>query len=211
MLGRNIITLFRRFKRHSAQNQMSTANSAVIEIAAKISAFAKIKPPILCVINADTMEASIEIPHVPGIRPLLTLTTGTIEQLSPEQLEAILAHEIGHIKQRHVIMFSLGNFLSRWTFVGEGFLAAWMHESHHLEQAADAFAVRWLETGRRIKDGRRHLIELINALEKQRIMNVIPQPAANTSYGAASTESDWLPFQLRSGLTIIKKNRFLKN
>jgi Zn-dependent protease with chaperone function len=172
--------------------------------------FAGLSLPILQVVESDAVEAAIQIPQIPGVRPLLVLSSGAIKNLSRPQLEAVLAHEVGHLKWRHTLIFGMLNFLSRWTMMGEGFLAAWLRESHQLEQEADAFAVRWLERGEQKAAGRRHLIEALGILESQKIAQAM-RLAGNLSNALAVSGGDWLSPELRLAVTEYpRKNLFGK-
>lgn len=210
MVGRNIHNIFRRFDKRRTRKEWAVGEHfKLTQVLQRICAFAGVRPPIALPLESEAIQASVDIPPIPGSRSLLTVSNGAMKALPPEQLEALLAHEVGHIKQHHVLLFGLANFVSRWTFMGEGFLAAWMQESFDLEREADAFAVKWLETGKRNQNGRQQLIELIRTLEKQRIMEVL-HGTRDASYGVNATESDWLPPNLRAGVTDFQKKSYFE-
>jgi hypothetical protein len=140
---------------------------------------------------SDCIDAYIDIPSLPGLRGLLVISAGALKLLSPYQLEAILAHEIGHLKCRHELTLAVLTFVSRWTFLGEGFLTAWMRESTQLEREADAFAIAWLERKDR---SRLHLLDALRLLEEQRISQALANIAGSRL--GVSVSSWMLPIQI---------------
>src|ERR1700678_1136064 len=44
-------------------------------------------------------------------KPLIVLTSTAVEQLSPEELTFVIAHELGHIKSGHVLYYQIAEFL----------------------------------------------------------------------------------------------------
>ena|SRR5580658_5050865 len=44
-------------------------------------------------------------------RPLIVVTSGTIDILAPEELLFVIAHEVGHIKSGHVFYYQIAEFL----------------------------------------------------------------------------------------------------
>jgi Zn-dependent protease with chaperone function len=206
MLGRNLLAAGRYYE--NLKTQKSTLANRHLKVKCLVQGvcdFAGVAAPIIQVVESDAIEAAIQIPQIPGVRSLLVLSSGAITKLSPPQLESVLAHEIGHLKWRHTAIFSILNFLSRWTMMGEGFLAAWLRESHQLEQEADAFAVRWLERGEPNTIGRRHLIEALGVLEAQQIAQVM-HLAGNNSNTLSVCDSDWLSPELRLAIAEYPKN-----
>lgn len=49
---------------------------------------------------------------VQGRRPFVVVTTALLDLLTPEEVEAVLAHELGHLKCEHGIAVALGGILS---------------------------------------------------------------------------------------------------
>ena len=126
-IGRNLVGMVRCIKEVLTRNDAVGGEfSRAADAIKNISEFAMVKPPFFRMVDTEAIHARVEIPFIPGFRPALVLSTGAVKRLSAEQLEAILAHEIGHISKGHVFKFAVAAFLSRWTFVGEGFLGAWM-------------------------------------------------------------------------------------
>jgi len=137
-----------------------------LEIAEKISHDSKIIKPYLRIIEADNINAYCLLPPIPGMPNIIVLTSAC-KALDKESLEALIAHEMGHLKARHSFIFSVLNFASRWTLLGEGFASLLTKSSKTMELEADEFAVSWLEQN--ITRGRAALLELLKILEKQRI------------------------------------------
>lgn len=44
-------------------------------------------------------------------RPLIVLTTAAVELLAPYEMAFVIAHELGHIKSRHVLYYQIAEFL----------------------------------------------------------------------------------------------------
>jgi len=57
----------------------------------------ELSDPQLCVLQHSTPTAYC----VPGLRSRVVLSQGTIDALSPEEVEAVLAHERAHLRERH--------------------------------------------------------------------------------------------------------------
>ncbi len=75
--------------------------------------------PKLKIINTPTMNA-----FASGIRTknyTITLTTGLMENLDDEELEAVIAHELSHIRNKDVRLLIIAViFVGIFSFVGEG-------------------------------------------------------------------------------------------
>jgi hypothetical protein len=119
-----------------------------------------------------------------------------MEKLSSAQSMALLAHEIGHMRLGHIRGFAILNFLARWTFVGEGFLACWLGNPIDLEKASDAFAVCWLEQN---VGTRQDLLELLRILQKQEILGSLEAMWSTRAVAIfRASESTILRVQLQS-------------
>jgi Zn-dependent protease with chaperone function len=46
-------------------------------------------------------------------RPLIVITSGAVDLLTPEELLFVIAHEVGHIKSAHVFYYEIAEFLPR--------------------------------------------------------------------------------------------------
>jgi len=153
---------------------------------------------ILLVITEDpTIEASALIAPVPFVRPAVVISRGALTQLDTAEISALLAHEVGHITARHTMTFAILAFLSRWSFLGEGFLAGLYAAGRQVELQADRHAIAWLE---RSESGtnRQALINLLSKIESQEISRALSAsvvPVQPPALGLAVR--DWLPADLR--------------
>ena len=79
---------------------------------------------------------------VPGIRPRIVVSAGTIELLDEAELDAVVAHERGHAHERHgLVMLPMAGISKMFSFVPYARLAP-TSVAGLLEMAADDFAVR---------------------------------------------------------------------
>lgn len=138
---------------------------------------AKISNPYLRVIKSDYINAYCLLPPIPFMRTVVVFTSAC-QKLSGSQLQALIAHEMGHLKLRHSFLFSILNFVSRWTFLGEGFAVLLIKSSKAMEMEADAFAVAWLE--KNTSEGKKVMIDLLRTLETQRIKLLMAQAAGKS-------------------------------
>lgn len=79
-------------------------------------------------------------------KPVLLLSSWMIEVLDEEQLEAVIAHELAHIKRQDNLMISIGGILKEVLFFLPTIQKTWQKFLMDLETAADDVAV--LVTGR---------------------------------------------------------------
>lgn len=71
---------------------------------------------------------------------VIELSTGCVDNLAEEELDAVLAHELGHCLARHCFWDDLIRFIGRCTFVGDGF-ARMLQNTLRYEEQADRIAV----------------------------------------------------------------------
>lgn len=64
-----------------------------------------------CVTVVEAAEAAAYC--IPGPDPAIVLTTGALRRLSRSELDAVLAHEIGHLRGRHHLMMALAAVLAQ--------------------------------------------------------------------------------------------------
>jgi len=140
------------------------------ETVVEISKFGEVRPPLLLIESGMRIDASVLVSPLPWGRDIIITSERAAKELPLEELEALLAHEIGHIKQKHTLAWRVLSFLSRWTLVGEGFLFVLTSDAITLETEADRFAVSWLE---RLREGpgRHGLIRLLDRIERQTIQS----------------------------------------
>lgn len=74
-------------------------------------------PPICDTLGIKVPELYLEMNPMPNActfgdtRVFIKITSGLVEQLTDEELDAVLAHECGHILCRHVIYHSLAQYI----------------------------------------------------------------------------------------------------
>eukprot|EP00892_Ulva_mutabilis_P007441 jgi/Ulvmu1/5069/UM021_0086.1 len=52
---------------------------------------------------------------IAGKKPFIMLNTGLLELLTPEELQGVIAHELGHLKCNHGVWLTIGNVLANGT------------------------------------------------------------------------------------------------
>lgn len=85
-----------------------------------------VKPPRLFVWNTDDELKNALVVSTFGPRPVL-FTDAFLADLSYEEYQAVLAHELGHVAGRHVVL--MGSLLLGATLVLEVVAAAWLETS----------------------------------------------------------------------------------
>lgn len=70
----------------------------------------------------------------------IEVSKGALKRLSDEELEAVLAHELVHLRQRHALRHDLARWLGRIAFLGDGFSRALL-DTFGSEAEADRQAV----------------------------------------------------------------------
>ena len=141
------------------------------------------------------------VPPAPGLAPILAISTGALATLPKRQLQALLAHEIGHVRRKHVRLYMILDFISRWSFLGESFLRAYAKEGQVMELQADAFAVEFLESSGSNRDD---LVDLLTIIEKHKLFHFFNRKADSSLGFIRSSLVDWLPPQLREDLQSYK-------
>jgi hypothetical protein len=93
--------------------------------------------------GASVLDHSAAVAYcVPGIRPRIVVSAGTIELLDDAELDAVVAHEWGHAHERHgLVMLPLAGVSKVFSFVPYARLAP-STVAGLLEMAADDYAVR---------------------------------------------------------------------
>ncbi|MFP3938993.1 MAG: M48 family metalloprotease [Thermoanaerobaculia bacterium] len=84
----------------------------------------------------------------PRRRWIVEVSTGAVEGLAPDELEALVAHELAHLRHGHVLIRDLVLWVGRAAFVGDGFCRALLN-SFGWEAEADREAARMLRERRR--------------------------------------------------------------
>ena len=81
----------------------------------RLASTAGVKPPTVAVADTDVPNA-FAIGRTPGDATIV-VTEGLLDTLDDEQIEAVLAHELAHVKNRDVAVMSLAYFLPSLTYV----------------------------------------------------------------------------------------------
>jgi Zn-dependent protease with chaperone function len=79
----------------------------------------------------------------PRRRWIIQVSEGALEHLTPEELEALLAHELAHLRRGHVLCHDLILWCGRVAFLGDGFCRGLLN-SFGWESIADREAARIL-------------------------------------------------------------------
>lgn len=97
----------------------------------------------------------LTVPAVFGIRrPTICLPTGTIEELSSQELRLVLLHELAHVKRRDGLVLSLCLLVRALHWFNP---LAWLVVSrirHYMEQAADEIAMASSQSSENVDYGR---------------------------------------------------------
>lgn len=81
----------------------------------------KLLPPICSKFGIDVPELYLQMNPSPNAgtfgdtRIYITMTSGLVEQLTEEEITAVLAHECGHILCRHVIYHNLAQYIIEYS------------------------------------------------------------------------------------------------
>jgi Zn-dependent protease with chaperone function len=201
VLYRNLRLILDSWKiRLKAKQPPFDVESAVYEMCA----FANVRVPRMLVLPWMTINAYVLLPLFPGCQNTLVISDGTLNRIAPRQRDALLAHEIGHIKQHHNVTLGILSFLSRWTFVGNTFLSRLARGSIRMEQDADRFAITWLEHK---GESREQLIEVLRAIESDKLKAHFSD---DCSPRLAVSGGDWLPQAIREGFQKRKQLSFVE-
>jgi heat shock protein HtpX len=79
-------------------------------VVARIAQAADLPMPKVAIIEADVPNA-----FATGRNPknsVVAVTTGILRRLEPSELEAVLAHEISHVKHRDILVMTMANFVA---------------------------------------------------------------------------------------------------
>jgi Zn-dependent protease with chaperone function len=127
------------------RKQIRIGHPGIFEIQSikSISENLKTKVPLVVFSDAKKLDAQSSYIGFPYFNNLLIIPKSTLETLTEEQLEGLIAHEMWHIK-KHTLKFRLLILLSEWTLMGKCFLVSVLNPVK-MEFEADDFAVSWLE------------------------------------------------------------------
>ncbi len=130
-----------------------TGNIQITEFVKFYSRRLKIKMPKIYIIdNANPIAFSFK-----SFRPMIFLSAGLIDLLNKREIEAVILHELGHLKRKaSVLTTSLSLFR---IFSPFSLLARFHHDSDEEELYADEFAAALQKTGRHLKSAKRKIDE----------------------------------------------------
>lgn len=168
------------------------------QLVSRMAAFAGERCPRLLVSDQSGLDISTLVPAWPTTCPTIVLSDSLLRRFEPLEVEALVAHEVGHIVRRHALRLGLVTFLARWTLLGEGFLVSMVPDSRELELAADAWAVRWLEM-QHGEGSRRVLVTALERLEQDRD-DLAARDATLVNQGSkrpTMAQGDWLTPEVR--------------
>jgi Zn-dependent protease with chaperone function len=114
---------------------------------------------------------------VPGLRPRVVVSRGTVASLAPEELEAVLAHEQAHVRARHDLV------LEAFTVLQEAFPAV-VTSRHALEEVRLLVEVLADAAARR-RHGARALVSAFSALAAGGVMSAPEGAVAASDLGLA--------------------------
>lgn len=109
-----------------------------------ICRFANVKLPVIRIVDTKDIDAKTKYLGFPIYRNTLIVSKKMIEELQghDDEMDALLAHEIGHMKQHNFTRRLLCLF-SDYSLFGNGFLAL-LQNSFQMEKEADEFSIQWL-------------------------------------------------------------------
>lgn len=84
------------------------------QMISRLCAMADLPKPRIAVVNTP-MPNAFATGRSPG-NAVVAVTTGIRRQLTPAELEAVLAHELTHVKNRDVMVMTIASFLSTVAF-----------------------------------------------------------------------------------------------
>lgn len=157
-----------RWRKEIAEVRGHKSDPSVQEKIRDICACTKTREPVVAITESPLITSSVST--LLGAGTVLRISRGALDMLQPEELEAVLAHEIGHVR-KHSGFFTLLDVLSQWTLFGKGFLSI-VVDSREVEHECDRFAVEYLE------DKGLSKAALINGLNKALIGNSMLQHLA---------------------------------
>lgn len=180
-------------------------NGKLKDAVASVAAFAHLSPPMVRIDPSNIIYAYVAISPLPFLPRIMVLSEGTLTKLPWRCIQALVAHEIGHIKRGHATIYAVLRFLSRVLLLGPSFLTGLIKSPVDLETQADEFAIGWLETH---GGSRQDLIDVIRATEEQKIIGLL-QNVPRQSMGVAKWDAgDWLPADLRADLNQAAEQSF---
>lgn len=148
-----------------------TASASVLEVVSRLTRLMRVDRPVRVLISSMSESPSV----VGWLRPVILLPAATLIGLTPLQLEAILAHEIGHIRRHDYLVNLLQMVVETLLFYHPA--VWWTSKRIRIERelCCDDLAVRF--SGNALRYAR-----ALTLLEKQRLR--APQVAMASTGGS---------------------------
>ena len=126
-----------RNQAEAVPNGISSVNNKIASM--WVSQCSRPVPIVVLYNNAFPIARVQRIGFLTG-RTAIELSTGCLNMLAPDELNALLAHELSHCIAKHCNIDNLLRFLGRCSFVGDGF-ARMMQDTFGYEVRADQLAL----------------------------------------------------------------------
>jgi len=178
---------------------LATMPTHVRMLIKNIAEYAKVKTPRITMTRATELGARIRIPFWAFRRAQIGLTTGSVESLDEMEMGCLLAHELGHLKQRRSRYYGVLTLISRLTLLGNSWLLVGV-DFIQGEYEADAFALSWVERYAGRDRGRKAMQSLFKKLMRQEMANAMTSLAGEQNSEQLMAAAPWLPERLRSRL-----------
>lgn len=139
---------------YTFSNRRQIRNKEIIAFVRKYSSFLNIRMPKIYIVDkAKPIAFSFK-----SFRSAIFVSVGMLDILSKKEIQAVLLHELAHIKQRSsVLKFSsfLMNLLSPLSL-----LARFHHDTGKEEREADKFAIKLQRTSKYINSAKKKIAEV---------------------------------------------------
>jgi len=182
-----------------ARRFAGTMPEKLVAMARNIAEWGHVRVPRVRVTETNGIGASTMVSRLPWGRNVLTVTKDSLERLEEGELSGLLAHEIGHMKQRRSYVYELLSLISRWTFFGNGWLLGGF-DWFEAEYEADAFALAWSQRENGKEEGRIVLIGMLKRLQQQEIAEAVGCVYDAEGDKLTAAGHSWLPRKVTRAL-----------
>ncbi len=111
-------------------------------------------PKVYLIDNANPVAFSFR-----SFKPIIFISAGLIELLNKKEIEAVLLHELSHLKRKASILTMSTSLLRFFSPLSFPLLTRFHHDSNLEEMRADRFATRMQKTDRHIISAKRKIDE----------------------------------------------------
>lgn len=171
----------------------------VMTLLGSIAEYAKVRTPLIRTIMSAGIGASIRVPISPFGRARVALSTASVEILDELELGCLMAHEVGHLRQRRSRYFRMLAVISQLTFFGNGWFLGGMN-SFLGEIESDAFALSWAKYHTSPDRGRIGMLSLLRKLRQQEMDIALSMLGNTQGDDHLSVDAPWLPVSVRRRL-----------